>query len=142
MSESLEEICGFLADPSLTVHELAPKLGTLIEDQGGNLALIIRPKHPCFARAMVTRQYGTQRPATVELALAESVDLSVETLKESFGDYLLLGRQLGDKAPRIKFYLGEPTEIGSASIIATLMPDQWDNIEDGTVAELTLQPEF
>lgn len=142
MIESIQEICVLLAKSPLTVQEVAANLGTLIEDQGGNLPLIVRPGDGSFVQGMVTRQYGTQRPATVILTVSETAELKVSTLSAIFGEYTLLRRDWEDKAPSIKFYLGEPAEIGSTSIIAKLMPGEWENIDDGTVSELSLQPEF
>ncbi len=142
MIESIQVICALLSGPPLTVQEVASWLGVLIEDQGGNLPLIVRPRDPSFAQAMVTRQYGTQRPAYVVLTLAESAELKVTALRASFGAHTLLARQRGDKAPAIKFFLGEPAQVGSSSIIARLMPGEWENIDGGRVSELTLQPEF
>ena len=91
---------------------------------------------------MVTRQFGTQLVAGVILMLAETAELELRLLSAAFGTYSLMAMHLSDKAPSVKFYLGEPAEVGSTSIIATLMPGQWDEIEDGVVSELTLQPEF
>ncbi len=142
MIESIQEICSLLAGSPLTVQDVASNLGMLIEDQGGNLPLIVRPRDASFVQGMVTRQFGTQRPAGVTLTVAETAELKVKALRATFGEYTLLPRQWGEKAPRIKFFLGEPAQIGSSSIIARLMPGEWENIDDGTVSELTLQPEF
>jgi hypothetical protein len=140
--ESIQEICTLLAGPPLTVQEVASKLGTLIEDQGGNLPLIVRPRDARFTQAMVTRQYGTQRPAYVVLTLTETTELRARALRANFGEYTLLPRRWEEKAPRIKFFLGEPAQTGSTSIIARLMPGEWEDIDGGRVSELTLQPEF
>jgi len=142
MIESIQEICALLTNSSLTVQDVAANLGTLVEDQGGNLPLIIRPRDASFVQGMVTRQFGTQRPAGVILTVTETAELRVKALRATFGEYTLLPREWEDKAPSIKFYLGEPAQIGSSSIIARLMPGEWENIDDGTVSELTLQPEF
>jgi hypothetical protein len=142
MIESIQEICALLANSPLTVQDVAAKLGTLIEDQGGNLPLIVRPGDASFVQGMVTRQFGTQWTAGVILTVAETAELTVKALRATFGDYTPLRRQWGEEAPRIKFFLGEPAQIGSCSIIAKLMPGEWENIDDGTVSELTLQPEF
>lgn len=142
MIETIQEICTLLAGSPLTVREVASRLGTLIEDQGGNLPLIVRPRDASFVQAMVTRQFGTQRPAGVILTLTETAELKVSALRANFGEYTLLPRQRGEKAPQIKFFLGEPAQIGSTSIIARLIPGEWENIDAGRVSELTLQPEF
>ena len=78
----------------------------------------------------------------VVLRVADTAELSVHSLSVEFGTYTLLPGHWDDLAPSIKFYLGEPAEIGSSSIIATLTPGDWENIDDGSVSELTLQPEF
>ncbi len=142
MIESIQEICVLLANSSLTVQDIAANLGTLIEDQGGNLPLIVRPRDASFVQGMVTRQFGTQRPANIILTISETAELRVSALAAIFGKYTLLRRQWDDEAPSVKFFLGEPAQIGSSSIIARLMPGEWENIDDGTVSELTLQPEF
>ena len=142
MIESVQAVCALLAKSPLTVQEVAADLGTLIEDQGGSLPLIVRPRDPSYSTAMVTRQFGTQRAAGVVLRVADTAELSVHSLSAEFGAYTLLPGHWDDLAPSIKFYLGEPAEIGSSSIIATLTPGDWENIDDGSVSELTLQPEF
>jgi hypothetical protein len=140
--ESIREICTLLAGDPATVQEVADGLGTLVADQGGNLPLIVRPRYAAFSRGSVTRQFGTQRPAGVLLTVAESAELRVAELRAAFGEYAELPRKRSDRAPRIQIYLGEPAAAGSTSIIATLMPGQWENINDGTVSELIIQPEF
>lgn len=142
MIESILQICALLADSTLSVQEVASRLGTLVEDQGGNLPLIVRPRDAAFAEAIVTRQYGTQRPASILLTLSRQAELNVGDLRASFGPYTRLARQPGQKRPHIKFFIGEPTEEGSTSLIASLTPLDWGDLDRGTVSELTLQPEF
>ena len=142
MIERIEDICALLARPSVTVQQVASELGALVEDQGGNLPLVVRPRNRSLVQAVVTRQYGTQRPAGVILTLSKTAELKVSALCAHFGEYTLLPRQWDEKAARIKFFLGEPAQAGSSSIIARLMPGEWENVADGRVSELTLQPEF
>ncbi len=142
MIKSIQGICALLADTTLMVQEISSRLGTMVEDQGGNLPLIVRPRDRDFTQAMVARQYGTQRPAGVILTLSGAAELRVSELCAGFGHYIQLARQPGEKRPQIKFLIGEPTEEGACSVIASLMPEDWGDVSQGTVSELTLQPEF
>lgn len=142
MIEAIREVCTLLAMPSLTVQDAAAGLGDLVEDQGGNLPLIVNPRDPVFSRAVVTRQFGTQLAANVMLTPADPAGFKVQALREAFGEYTELRGNPEDKAPSIIFYLGEPAETGSVSIIATLTAGDWGRVNEGTVSELTVQPEF
>lgn len=141
MLETLQRLCSLLGKSPLTVQDLASDLGVILEDQGENLPLIVRPSDSSFAEAHVLRRFETQQVAHVKLTVADPNKLSVKALHDTFGEYMEVPRRHLRMPRRIRFFVGVPTQPGSCSIIAEVKAGQ-QGIEDGTVVAVTVQPEF
>lgn len=139
--ESIQRVCTLLGRSPLTVQEAAAELGQLIEDQGENLALVVKPVDPTFAEAEVRRVWDTETTAHIMLIPADPSALTVAALAGTFGEYNRMRPTHRGALPELRFMFGELGEPGACSILATVQPGA-EGIRDGTVVEVVVQPEF
>jgi hypothetical protein len=126
------------ADP-VTAAQVANAIGTITQDYGGSLQLVVRPSDAAFSEADIGREYGTQNPSTVGFKLANPKSTTVAELQAAFGEY--------SEGPKVHF--DSPTEIVfqeicraspslSCALIAQVDPGA-HGVADGTVSKLTLR---
>ncbi len=138
MIETVQKLCQLLSTEPLTAPEVATSLGTIVEDPGKNLPLIVRPSNPFFKEAQVVRQFETNEPAHVELLLAEPGALSVEALKATFGDYSEPPKLHWNSPQKIIFYVNKPNLPRTCAVIADVRPGE-QGAKDGTVTAVTVR---
>lgn len=138
MIETLQQLCVVLSRPSVTVQDVSASLGKNIEDHGGNLPLIVQPFDPFFEEAVVVRKYGTQEPAHVRLKIAESMRLSVQELKNSFGEYRELRKQDWDSPVSVIFGVDMPNSSHTCAILVDVALGE-RGIEDGTALSVIVR---
>ena len=138
MSETLQKLCIVLSRSSVTVQDVSASLGKIVEDQGGNLPLIVQPFAPFFKEAIVVRKYKTQEPAHVRLEIAESRELSVQELKQLFGEYQEIPKKDWDSPVSLIFMVDIPDSSYNCAIIANVECGE-AGIEDGTAFSVTVR---
>jgi len=138
MIETLQQLCIVLSRSSVTVQDVSASLGELVEDQGGNLPLIIQPSDKSFKEVVIVRKYGTQEPAHIRLEIAESLKLSVQELKRVFGEYRELPKKDWDSPESIIFKVYMPDASHDCAIIADVESGE-QGIEDGTAFSIIVR---
>jgi len=139
MMGTIQRIAKLLCTEPLTATEVANAVGTIAEDYGGNLQIVVRPGDAAFTEAHVTREYGTQVPSSVRLTLADPKAMTVAELRSTFGEYSQPPRLHYDSATAIVFdeiYRASPSL--SCALIAEVVPGA-HGVDDGTIATLSLR---
>jgi uncharacterized protein (DUF736 family) len=138
MIDTIQKTCKILSSAPLTVQEVANKLGTLVQDQGGDSSLVVRLDDKDFSTALVARRFHSQEPAHVQLTLTKPSRLTVEDLRRAFGVWSELPSMNWNAPQEIIFYvdlLGTPR---TCAIIAGIEPGE-QGLEDGTVMTLSVR---
>ena len=134
--QTIDQLCTILSQARVTVREVADRLGTIVEDQGGHLAVIVRPGDPAFTRASIVRDFQTGEPAHVELSLASAIDVSA--LQQAFGAFTVLPVARAGKPTGIIFRVDRAGQSYTCAILADVQPGQ-AGIAQGTVVALTVR---
>lgn len=138
MFEILQQICILLSQPKITAQDLSTNIGTIVEDHGESLSIIVQPSDQLFKEAVVTRMYKSQEAAGVRLQVAESKKLSIQELKSVFGEYKESVPIDWNWPREIIFYVNVPTSPYKCGIIAAVKPGK-NGIEDGTAKSLVIR---
>lgn len=138
MIETIRKTCEILSSDPLTVQDVAKKLGTLVQDQGGDLSLIVQPDDKDFTNALIARRYHSQEPAFVQLSMADRGKLSVEDLRKSFGAWSKLPSVNWNTPDQIILYVDLPGTPRTCALIADVEPGV-QGLEDGSVLALTVR---
>jgi hypothetical protein len=139
MVGTLQRIAKLLCTEPLTAVQVANAIGTISQDYGGSLQVVVRPSDAAFSEADIGREYGTQNPSTVGFELANPKSTTVAQLRSAFGEY--------SEGPKLHF--DSPTEIMfqaiwraspsvSCALIAQVDPGA-HGVADGTVSKVTLR---
>lgn len=139
MIGTLQRIAKMLCTDPLSAEQVARAIGTVTQDYGGSLQLVVRPSDTAFSEADVGRQYGTQNPSTVRLKIADSKSMTVAELQAVFGDYSEGPRLHFDSPPEIVFpEICRASASLSCALVAQVDPGA-HGVADGTVSGITLR---
>lgn len=135
---TVRALCDTLAAAEVSVEGVAASLGTIIEDQGGKLGVIVRPADQQFAEAMIVRAHEDGTPAHVRLTVADPGGLPTAALVAAFGPYDTPPKKRPGAASSIIFYDERPGRPYSCAIIAEVAPGQ-DGVADGAARAITVR---
>ncbi len=138
MIETLQKLCNVLSNAPLTAQEAATSLGTIVEDQGKDWPVIVRPSNSAFKEAQIVRQAGTNEPAHVELILAETNKLTVKMLSDAFGNYSKPPKLHSNRPTKLVFEVDIPNMPRTCAVIADVTPQE-HGVEDGIVNSVTVR---
>ena len=114
MLESIKTIIALLSPASVTLKDIQPKLGPVVESYPNNTHL--RPKDPDLSHIDVVQQYKSEQVHVVDLVLAEPIALS--ELQSAFGEYRISVPDKGEN--QAIFMVKQPHEATDIALIATL----------------------
>jgi hypothetical protein len=121
MLAEIKELVSFLAGDPLTADQVITRLGTMIQDHGGNVS--IKPRNPLFKEADVIREIDlktlkpSNRPAHVSLTPVDPPAL--DSLTKAFGAYKLIPAE-EKSLPQVIFYLDQPKRPYTVALIGEL----------------------
>jgi hypothetical protein len=134
--QTIDRLCATLSRARLTVREVADSLGTIVQDQGGHLAVTVQPRDPAFTRAVIARDSQTGEPAHVELSLAAAI--AVAALRQAFGELTVVPVARAGKPTGIIFRVDHAGQPYTCAILADVQPGQRD-IAQSMVSALTVR---
>ncbi len=138
MLETIQKTCELLSSAPLTVQQVAAKLGTLVQGQGGGSGLIVQPNDKDFTTALIERRIYSDEPAYIQFSMADPQKLTVDSLHKKFGVWSELPNVNWNALQEIIFYVDLPGAPKTCAIIAYIEPGE-QGLEDGTVVRLTVR---
>lgn len=135
--ESLRQLFGSLANDQLTVQDVAQRVGSIEQDYGGDLQIVVRPRDGSFSKIDVLRQPHTQKLASLVAYLSPGAVLKVTALRQAFGDYNEAPLGDHDPLPEIIFYLDHEILSLKFALVAQVRPGP-NGIRDGIVSQLSI----
>jgi hypothetical protein len=136
--DTIQQLCSLFFNRSLTTVAISDRLGKVLNDRGSDLPVDVQPADPVWQAARIIRQVGTDKPAHVDLTLANPTSLSVKDLASAFGAYSELPLRSLDLPPRILFDVDSPDSSESCVVIASVKPGS-RGIENGSITAVTIR---
>jgi hypothetical protein len=135
---TLRGLCDLLSGADVSVEQVAAKLGEMVEDQGGNLGVAVRPNDAQFTEAMIVRTHDSGAPAHVRLRLVRPDTLSAATLMGAFGSYGTPPKKRPGPTQSMVFSVEQPEQPYTCTLIAEVLPGP-AGVEDGSVQAVTVR---
>jgi hypothetical protein len=124
MIESIQDLCQLLSQENLTVTAVGKHLGTIVEQGGGSLPMLVRPSDGAFREARIMSKPGSSEPSDVLLTLSDEDALKLGDLRAAFGDYSKVPRMRPGQLYRVMYYTAIPDQPFTCAISAAIKAGQ------------------
>jgi hypothetical protein len=138
MIESIQDLCQLLSEESLTITAVANHLGTIVEQGGGSVPMVVRPSDTAFREARIMSKPNSSEPSDVTLTLGDEDALTLGDLRAAFGNYNNVPRMRPGQAYRVMYYTAIPDQPFTCAISASIKAGQ-TVADSSTVASLSIR---
>ena len=119
MLSFIRELAALMAAPTISVDELAARLGPVGQDHGPLAALDLRPTDPRLTDVKLFRD-AAGAPTGVDLGVRGADRPTVAQLAAAFGPYTKVWVSQPEMPPELQFFAVVSSETQSTTLLATL----------------------